>query len=109
VTVGQVFLDILRDPFEYLIRRWNWKSVIFSPGLRAIFLCVNLRAGWRAALSATLIELLYRTPTAGIYGALTQAFRTADPAWQVTCNKFLAPSWRSSSPVPSHCTKASVG
>jgi hypothetical protein len=82
VTVGQVFLEILRDPFEYLIRRWNWKSVIFSPGLRAIiFLCVNLRAGWRAALSAALIELLYRTPTAGIYGALTQAFRKADPAW----------------------------
>jgi hypothetical protein len=82
VTVGQVFWGIWRDPYEYLIRRWNWKSVIFSPGLRAIiFLCVNARAGWRAALGAALVELLYRTPTAGIYGALTQAFRKAEPAW----------------------------
>jgi hypothetical protein len=82
VTIGQVFLEIGRDPFEYLIRRWNWKSVIFSPGLRAIiFLCVNLRAGWRAAVGAALVELLYRTPTAGVYGALTQAFRKAEPSW----------------------------
>jgi hypothetical protein len=82
VTVAQVFLGIWRDPVEYLIRRWNWKSVVFSPGLRAIiFLCVNARAGWRAALGAALVELLYRTPTAGIYGALTQAFRKAEPAW----------------------------
>lgn len=82
MTVGQVFLDILRNPFEYLIRRWNWKSVVFSPGMRAmIFLCVNLRSGWRAALGAALVEFLYRTPSAGIYGALTQAFRKANPEW----------------------------
>ena len=82
MTVGRVLLEICRDPFGYLIRRWNWKSVVFSPGLRAlIFLCVNAKAGWRAALSAALVELLYRTPTAGIYGALTQAFRIAEPAW----------------------------
>jgi hypothetical protein len=75
VTVGQVFWGIWRDPHEYLIRRWNWKSVIFSPGLRAIiFLCVNARAGWRAALSAALVELLYRTPTAWY-------LRCADPGF----------------------------
>jgi hypothetical protein len=82
MTVGEVFQQIWRDPKEHLLYRWNWKSALFSPGIRAIiFLCANLTAGWRAALAAALVELLYRGPTAGVYGALTQAFRKADPPW----------------------------
>jgi hypothetical protein len=82
MTVAGVFAQILRDPVEYLIRRWNWKSAIFSPVIRAvIFFFANLTAGWRAAALAALVELLYRGPTAGVYGALTQAFRRADPPW----------------------------
>jgi hypothetical protein len=82
MTVGAVLRRILRNPFEHLIRRWNWKSALFSPVLRAlIFFCANLTAGWRAAAAAALVELLYRGPAAGVYGALTQAFRLADPPW----------------------------
>ena len=82
MTVGAVLRQILKHPAEYLIRRWNWKLALFSPVLRAlIFFFANLTAGWRAASAAALVELLYRGPTAGVYGALTQAFRRADPPW----------------------------
>ena len=83
MSVGQVLLHVIRDPVEYLVRRWNWKAALFSPVLRAIiFFCANIaEAGWRAALLAALVELLYRGPTAGVYGALTQAFRQAEPPW----------------------------
>jgi hypothetical protein len=82
MTVGEVFRQIWRNPKEHLISQWNWKSALFSPGIRAIiFLCANLTAGWRAALAAAFVEVLYRGPTAGIYGALTQAFRKANPPW----------------------------
>ncbi len=82
MTVGAVLLRIVRHPVEHLIRRWNWKSALFSPVPRAlIFFFANLTAGWRAASAAALVELLYRGPTAGVYGALTQAFRRADPPW----------------------------
>lgn len=82
VSVAGVTLDVVKHPFEYLIRRWNWKSAAFSPVIRAlIFFFTNLTAGWRAALAAALVELLYRGPTAGVYGALTQAYRQAEPPW----------------------------
>jgi hypothetical protein len=82
MTVDAVLLRILRDPAEYLVRRWNWKSAVFSPLIRAvIFFFANFTAGWRAAALAALVELLYRGPTAGVYGALTQAFRRCDPPW----------------------------
>jgi hypothetical protein len=81
-TVISVLTQICRDPLGTLIYRWNWKSAIFSPVFRAmIFFFANLSAGWRAATAAALFEFLYRAPSAGIYGALTQAFRTAHPAW----------------------------
>ena len=47
----------------------------------SIFLLVNLRSGPKAALGAMLAEFAYRGVTAGFYGALTQAFRSAQPRW----------------------------
>lgn len=93
MTAGAVLLQILRDPVEYAIRRWNWKSAIFSPIIRAaIFFFANLTVGWRAASAAALVELLYRGPTAGVYGALTEAFRRADPPWLASVTvMFLLP------------------
>ena len=82
MTALEVFREIRARPGELLIRRWNWKSAAFSSALRAgIFFCVNLPAGRRAALGAMLAEFLYRGVTAGFYGAITQAFGEADPAW----------------------------
>jgi len=82
MTVSQAAGRLLRNPFELLIARWNWKSSLFSSTLRAvIFLCANLTAGWRAATGAMLAEFLYRAFSAGFYGAITQALREAEPAW----------------------------
>jgi hypothetical protein len=82
VSVAGVLRDLLRNPAGLLLRRWNWKSAVLSSLFRAaIFFFANLRAGWRAAAGAMLAELLYRGITAGFFGALTQAFRRAQPAW----------------------------
>jgi hypothetical protein len=67
---------------------------MFSSTFRAVlFLCANLTAGWRAATGAMLAEFLYRAVTAGFYGAITQAFRDAEPAWAAAvCAVVLVPA-----------------
>ena len=82
VTVWDVLRRLTTRPGETLIRKWNWKASFFSSILRAlIFLFANLRAGWHAATGAMLAEFVYRAITAGFYGAMTQAFRKAQPVW----------------------------
>lgn len=82
MTVYQCFRALATRPGELLLRRWNWKSAIFSSILRAlIFFFANLRSGWHAAVGAMLAELMYRGITAGFYGALTQAFGEVEPEW----------------------------
>jgi len=81
-TVAGVLRDLVRDPGRYLLSRWNWKSAVMSSLIRAIiFFFTNLVAGWHAALGAMLAELLLRSVTSGFYGALTEAFASAQPAW----------------------------
>ena len=41
----------------------------------------NAGAGVDAALGAMYTEFLYRSVTAGFYGAITQQFRRAEPRW----------------------------
>jgi hypothetical protein len=83
-TIDAVLLVLLKDPIR-LVARWNWKSAILSSAFRAtIFFLVNLTAGWHAAIGAMLAELLLRLVTSGFYGALTEAFSAAEPAWQAT-------------------------
>ena len=80
-TVWDVLNELRQDPVELLIRRWNWKSALFSSVIRAlIFLVANLTAGWRAAAGAMAAEFVFRAVTSGFYGSLTQAFRKAEPA-----------------------------
>jgi hypothetical protein len=82
VSVSEVLRALIRNPVGLLIRRWNWKSALLSSLFRAaIFFVANLAAGWRAAFAAMSVELLYRGVSAGFFGALTQAFRRAQPAW----------------------------
>jgi hypothetical protein len=84
-TPGSVLVALASDPASLLIRRWNWKSALYSSLLRAaLFLVVNLTSGWSSALSAMLTEFLYRAVTAGFYGAVTQAFRKVEPPWKGT-------------------------
>lgn len=81
-TVSDVFKELCTNPWELLIRRWNWKSALFSSIIRAlIFLIANLTAGWRAAAGAMIAEFILRAVTSGFYGSLTQAFRSVEPPW----------------------------
>jgi hypothetical protein len=85
MTVFDVFRQLLATPGNLLLRKWNWKSAAFSSLLRAaIFFFCNLTAGLHAAAGAMLAEFVYRGITSGFYGALTQAFRKAEPVWQAS-------------------------
>jgi hypothetical protein len=83
LSVRETFLRLLRDPVKYLLHRWNWKSAVLSSLLRAsLFFATNLTAGWPAAVAAMKTELVFRGITSGFYGALTEAFREAEPPWE---------------------------
>ena len=82
MPVYEILWNLCRRPRALLIENWNWKSALFSSVIRAlIFLFANLTAGWRAATGAMLAEFVYRAISAGFYGAMTEAFREAEPAW----------------------------
>jgi hypothetical protein len=82
VTVRQAFLRVLREPVKHLLHRWNWKSALLSSILRAgLFFATNLSAGLPAAVAAMKTELVFRGVTSGFYGAITEAFREAEPPW----------------------------
>lgn len=82
-SVGDVFRGFARDPYEYFIRRWNWKSALTSAIIRAaIFFSANLSAGLQAATGAMAVEFCFRAATSGFYGSIAEAFRKAHPAWK---------------------------
>lgn len=85
MTIVEVLQNLCSDPMSALIRRWNWKSAFLSSLFRGVlFFCANLTAGWHAAVGAMVTECCYRGVTAGCYGALTQSFCDAEPAWAAT-------------------------
>ena len=76
------FAELWRDPRRTILLRWNWKSSLFSSLCRgALFFAMNLTAGLNAAAAAMVLEFVYRSITAGFYGAVTQQFRRAEPRW----------------------------
>jgi hypothetical protein len=85
ITVASVLSALVRHPVENLVRGWNWKSALMSALCRGtLFFITNISAGVPAALSAMSIESAFYISTAGFYGAITQAFRRAHPAWAAT-------------------------
>lgn len=71
---------LMRHPWRHVLSRWNYKSAIVSSMCRApLFFVTNLPAGLDAALGAMWAEFLFRFLAAGVYGALTQAFRRVEP------------------------------
>ena len=84
-SVLDVLRTIARDPFHYLVLRWNWKSAVTSTLIRgSIFFAANLSVGFRAALAAMLADWSFRAILTGMTGAVTQSFRKAEPAWAAT-------------------------
>jgi hypothetical protein len=82
VSVKDVFVQLIRHPVKYLCHNWNWKSALLSSILRAsLFFTTNLSAGLPAAIAALKTELVFRAVTSGFYGAITEAFREAEPPW----------------------------
>ena len=82
MSVFETLRNLGRSPRTVLVDSWNWKSALFSSIIRAlIFLFANLAAGWRAATGAMFAEFVYRAISAGVYGAITQAFRETEPPW----------------------------
>lgn len=83
MTASQVLWELARRPRHYFIDHWNWKASLFSSILRALIL---LSSTWSAgpddAAFAAALEFVYRATTAGWWGAITQAFRRVEPAWQ---------------------------
>ena len=80
-SVADVFVELGRHP-ERLVLDWNWKSAVLSAAMRgAILFLANLTAGWRPASAAFIVEMLFRAGVSGVYGALTEAFARAQPAW----------------------------
>lgn len=72
---------VLCHPWSLVIRRWNYKSAVVSALCRGpLFFAANLSAGPGAAVAAMGTEFVFRFATSGFYGALTQAFRSAEPA-----------------------------
>jgi hypothetical protein len=82
MSLGQALVNLATHPADLLIRRWNWKSAVTSAAIRgAIFFAITLPAGRGAATGAAIVEMLFRTATSGVFGALTQALRLAEPPW----------------------------
>jgi hypothetical protein len=82
VKVKDVFVRLIWHPVKHLCHAWNWKSALLSSILRAsLFFATNLSAGFPAAMAALKTELVFRGVTSGFYGALTEAFREAEPPW----------------------------
>lgn len=83
--VSDAWANILRHPYEHLVRRWNWKAAVTSAMLRgAIFFCANLGAGRNAAVAALLTEFAYRALLSGAIGSVTQGLRSCQPYWAAT-------------------------
>jgi hypothetical protein len=82
VSLHDLWVDLSHHPYEYLVRRWNWKAGVISGMLRGgIFFTANLSAGREAAMGAMLAEFCYRILFSGGIGSLTEAMRKCEPAW----------------------------
>jgi hypothetical protein len=89
-SVGDVLYGLVRHPIRNLVRRWNWKSAMFSAVARAaMFFAANLPAGLDAGLRAMVTELVFRAFASGVFGSATQAFRAATPPVAATLTALL--------------------
>src|SRR4029453_1196895 len=83
MTVLETCRELARHPVR-LFRQWNWKNAVFTALVRgAVFFATNLVAGAPPATRGFAGDALFRVPLSGIYSAITQALRSAQPRWAV--------------------------
>lgn len=79
--LGPLLWRVLQRP-QVLLSVWNWKSALLSVTFRGpIFFGAAISKGLAAALSALLLETLICALGVGLYNALVQTLRTAQPLW----------------------------
>ena len=79
-NVWTVLRQLFRHPLHSFIAGWNWKAGGLSIILRApIYVATTFKFGLPAATRAAMVEALFSAGAAGIYAALTQAIRHAEP------------------------------
>ncbi|MEO8649865.1 MAG: hypothetical protein ABI539_11930 [Acidobacteriota bacterium] len=93
--VLDVFRYLVRHPVEMLVWRWNWKAAFLSGLLRSPnYFFTHIKLGWRAAVSAALLEFVFRVIVSGASGSLVQAFHRATPIWLATlCVMIMLPAF----------------
>lgn len=93
--VLDVFRYLVRNPVEMLVWRWNWKAALLSGLFRSPnYFFTHIKLGWRAALSAALLEFVFRVIVSGASGSLVQAFHKATPIWLATlCVMIMLPAF----------------
>ena len=80
--VRVVLREVAAHPVDLLIRKWNWKTAVLTAALRgAIFFMTTIPEGLATAAAVLGRDLLFRVPMGGLYGAVSQAFCYATPAW----------------------------
>jgi len=85
-TVGKALLRVLRNPFYYFVRHWNWKAAMFAMINRGtIFFVATMKRGRVEMSVAVLVEIAFSCGASGIYAAFTQAMRFAQPVWLAAC------------------------
>jgi hypothetical protein len=85
MTLLAAMADVIRHPVDRIIRRWNWKSALLSAMLRGtLFFSAAIPNGIASAVRATTTEWAAVVPLVGVFGALIQALRCAEPAWAST-------------------------
>jgi hypothetical protein len=78
--VWPVVRHLLRHPVHSFITCWNWKAGALSIMLRVpIYVGTTFKYGLRATALAGGVEAVFSCGAAGVYAALTQAIRYAEP------------------------------
>jgi hypothetical protein len=78
--VWSVVRQLLRHPIHSFITCWNWKAGALSIILRVpIYVGTTFKYGLRATALAGAVEAVFSCGAAGVYAALTQAIRYAEP------------------------------
>jgi hypothetical protein len=79
-TVSEALRLLLREPYQRLWRRWNWKAALTSSLVRGtLFFAINLTHSANAAGAAFATEFVLRALTSGFYGSVTQLFSAVEP------------------------------